>query len=161
MSNVEKVSIALSNELLRSVRAAVASGEYASSSEVVREALRQWKGQRQKRRATVPERPALALIESKRGALRALSERFGVEQLSVFGSALREDFDPTRSDIDLAVVFDSSRPKRAQDYFAFKEALEQLLERPVDLVELEAMPEGRLKRSIERSLTRVYEREAA
>lgn len=94
-------------------------------------------------------------------ALRALSERFGVEQLSVFGSALREDFDPARSDIDLAVVFDSSRPKRAQDYFAFKEALEQLLERPVDLVELEAMPEGRLKRSIERSLTRVYEREAA
>jgi antitoxin ParD1/3/4 len=42
MANVEKISIALSPELLDTVRQAVASGQYASSSEVIREALRDW-----------------------------------------------------------------------------------------------------------------------
>ncbi|MDI6026373.1 type II toxin-antitoxin system ParD family antitoxin [Corticibacterium sp. UT-5YL-CI-8] len=42
MSNVEKVSIALSSELLGTIKDAVASGQYASASEVVREALREW-----------------------------------------------------------------------------------------------------------------------
>ena len=43
MSNVEKVSIALTFDMATIVREAVASGEYASSSEVVRDALRDWK----------------------------------------------------------------------------------------------------------------------
>jgi antitoxin ParD1/3/4 len=42
MPNVEKMSIALTPEMAAAVRAAVASGEYVSSSEVVREALRDW-----------------------------------------------------------------------------------------------------------------------
>jgi antitoxin ParD1/3/4 len=42
MSHVEKMSIALTPELAAAVRAAVANGEYVSSSEVVREALRAW-----------------------------------------------------------------------------------------------------------------------
>lgn len=43
MSKVEKISVALSSELLMAVNAAVESGEYASVSEVIREALRGWK----------------------------------------------------------------------------------------------------------------------
>ena len=42
MPQVEKMSIALTPELAAAVRAAVANGEYVSSSEVVREALRDW-----------------------------------------------------------------------------------------------------------------------
>jgi antitoxin ParD1/3/4 len=42
MSNVEKMTVALTPELAAAVRAAVANGEYVSSSEVVREALRDW-----------------------------------------------------------------------------------------------------------------------
>jgi antitoxin ParD1/3/4 len=42
MPNVEKMSIALTPELAAAVREAVANGEYVSSSEVVREALRDW-----------------------------------------------------------------------------------------------------------------------
>ena len=42
MSNVEKVSIALTSEMVAMVRKAVETGEYASNSEVVREALRDW-----------------------------------------------------------------------------------------------------------------------
>lgn len=42
MATVEKLSIALTTEMAREVRMAVKSGEYASSSEVIREALRDW-----------------------------------------------------------------------------------------------------------------------
>ena len=43
MATVEKVSVALSSELLDMVKGAVASGQYGSASEVIREALREWR----------------------------------------------------------------------------------------------------------------------
>lgn len=43
MSTVEKISIALTPDLAILVRKAVEDGYYASTSEVVREALRDWK----------------------------------------------------------------------------------------------------------------------
>jgi antitoxin ParD1/3/4 len=43
MAHVEKMSIALTPEMAAVVRQCVESGEYASSSEVIREALRDWK----------------------------------------------------------------------------------------------------------------------
>jgi hypothetical protein len=46
MTGVEKISIALPRELLRAVRAAVESGNYSSVSEVIREALRDWRVER-------------------------------------------------------------------------------------------------------------------
>ncbi len=42
MPSVEKISIALPPEMVAQVRKAVATGEYASSSEVIRDALRDW-----------------------------------------------------------------------------------------------------------------------
>jgi antitoxin ParD1/3/4 len=47
MANVEKLSIALTPEMAEVVRQCVEAGEYASSSEVIREALRDWKMKRQ------------------------------------------------------------------------------------------------------------------
>jgi antitoxin ParD1/3/4 len=49
MANVEKVSIALTPELASTVREALSSGEYASVSELMREALREWKQHRLER----------------------------------------------------------------------------------------------------------------
>lgn len=46
MANVEKLSIALTPEMAGLVRGAVESGEYATTSEVVREALGEWKQRR-------------------------------------------------------------------------------------------------------------------
>jgi uncharacterized protein len=94
-------------------------------------------------------------------ALRILCRRYSVRRLGAFGSVLREDFDPARSDIDLAVEFGRSRRYGPADqYFRFKESLERLLGREVDLVELRAMPASRLKQSIERSQVPVYEQAA-
>ena len=55
MPNVEKLSIALTPEIAALVREAVETGEYASSSEVVREALRDWKRKRSLERQEMDE----------------------------------------------------------------------------------------------------------
>ncbi len=46
MAHAEKLSIALTPEMAEMVRQAVDSGDYASASEVIREALRDWKTKR-------------------------------------------------------------------------------------------------------------------
>ncbi|HEV2898686.1 MAG TPA: type II toxin-antitoxin system ParD family antitoxin [Pseudaminobacter sp.] len=53
MSSVEKVSVALSPELLDVVKKAVATGEYGSASEVIREALREWRLRQPLRQAEI------------------------------------------------------------------------------------------------------------
>ena len=106
-----------------------------------------------------PAAPAV-LLGHLRG-LRILCRRYSVRRLGAFGSVLRNDFDSKRSDIDLTVEFGrSARYGPADQYFKFKEALEKLLRREVDLVELSAMPASRLKKSIELSRVSVYEQAA-
>jgi antitoxin ParD1/3/4 len=46
MSKIERVTVALPAEALETARAAVESGEYASTGEVVRDALRLWEHHR-------------------------------------------------------------------------------------------------------------------
>ena len=55
MTTAEKISIALPPEMVAIVRSAVASGEYASSSEVIRDALRDWKHKRSLQQRGVAE----------------------------------------------------------------------------------------------------------
>ena len=55
MTNAEKISIALPPEMVAIVRNAVATGEYASSSEVIRDALRDWTYKRNLRQQGVAE----------------------------------------------------------------------------------------------------------
>ncbi len=54
-ARVEKVSIALTQDMAAMLRQAVDSGEYASSSEVVRDALRDWKAKRAQTDAKIAE----------------------------------------------------------------------------------------------------------
>jgi antitoxin ParD1/3/4 len=55
MPTVDKISIALPPEMVAQVRQAVDAGEYASSSEVVREALREWTHRRKLRQNGIAE----------------------------------------------------------------------------------------------------------
>jgi antitoxin ParD1/3/4 len=55
MPNVKKISIALPPEMVAVVRHAVETEEYASSSEVVRDALRDWTQKRSLRRQGIDE----------------------------------------------------------------------------------------------------------
>ena len=49
MSNIEKISVALTSEQADALRAAVDSGEYATTSEIIREAVRDWQAKRRLR----------------------------------------------------------------------------------------------------------------
>ena len=51
------------------------------------------------------------LLENKRAAIAQACARFGVARLDVFGSALRDDFRPGQSDLDLLVEFGAMHPR--------------------------------------------------
>lgn len=90
------------------------------------------------------------LIETKRSELRALCERYRVERLALFGSALRDDFDSGRSDLDFSVKFQPMTPhEHAESYFGLLEDLEDLFARRVDLVEIGAVRNPYLRREIQ------------
>jgi len=99
-------------------------------------------------------------VALRRPELRTLCRRFHVRRLDLFGSAARGgDFDPARSDLDFLVEFDRSDPRAMAfgAYFDFKEALEELFGRSVDLVEASAVRNPYLKASIEASREAVFE----
>ena len=85
----------------------------------------------------------IAEISLHREELRALCRRFHVRRLEVFGSAARDaDFDPARSDIDFLVEFSTGDDDFAR-FVDFKQALEALLDRRVDLVDRKAIETSR------------------
>ena len=49
MSDIRKVSVALTGEQVAALKAAVDTGEYATTSEIVREAIRDWRLKRELR----------------------------------------------------------------------------------------------------------------
>lgn len=74
-------------------------------------------------------------ILDHQGDIAKLCKRHHARRLDLFGSAVRTDFEPERSDLDFLVSFDELPPVEAYDaYFSLKEGLEAVLHRPVDLV---------------------------
>jgi antitoxin ParD1/3/4 len=60
MASVEKITIALTPEMAGFVRTVVQSGEYASTSEAIRDAVREWKERRDLLGYTIDELRGLA-----------------------------------------------------------------------------------------------------
>jgi predicted nucleotidyltransferase len=96
-------------------------------------------------------------VELKREQIAELCRRYRVRRLAVFGSALREDFDPERSDLDFLVEFESlPSGTYADTYFGLIKALEQLFQRRVDLVEAGAVRNPYILREIESQQETLY-----
>lgn len=53
MPDIQKVSVALTGEQLAVLKAAVETGEYATTSEIVREAIRDWQFKRELRQEDI------------------------------------------------------------------------------------------------------------
>jgi predicted nucleotidyltransferase len=96
------------------------------------------------------------LIEKNLDAIANLCRLHGVRSLEVFGSILREDFDLERSDVDVLVEFEPQAANSLSNFLDLKEALEALFGRSVDLVELRAIRNKRLRYHIEKSKSPVY-----
>jgi len=99
----------------------------------------------------------LMMTNSDREHLVDLCRRYCVRRLEAFGSTLRPDFDPQKSDVDLLVEFEPLAPgKYADTYFDLLEALEQLFGRQVDLVVAAAIRNPYFRESVEREKALLY-----
>jgi predicted nucleotidyltransferase len=96
------------------------------------------------------------LIEKNLVAIEDLCRRHGVRRLEVFGSILRDDFNDDRSDVDVLVEFGQQAAASFSNFLDLKDSLEGVFGRSVDLVELQAIRNKRLRYYIEKSKTPVY-----
>ena len=98
-----------------------------------------------------------SFIEERLPQLRELCRRYHVARLDVFGSAASERFDTTRSDLDFVVEYLPVTAAMTMDaYFGFKEGLEQLFGREVDLVERTAVRNPYFQEELEETQVPVY-----
>ena len=97
------------------------------------------------------------LIEKNSKEDAALCAHHGVRRLEAFGSILRNDFDADTSDVDILVEFDPSVASSFSNFLSLKDALAKLLGRPVDLVELKAVRNRRLRYYIEQGRAAIYD----
>ncbi len=98
-----------------------------------------------------------AELESRMDALRELCRKHNVARLLVYGSVVRDDFDPDRSDIDFLVEFLPSLGRFYFDtYLDLKENLEGLFGRPVDLGTPDAIRHPYVLRSISNDQELLY-----
>jgi predicted nucleotidyltransferase len=97
-----------------------------------------------------------AALESQRDAIEHLCRRFGVRRLAVFGSATRDTGMEPR-DVDFLVEFDPGEGiSRFEAYFGLKEALEDLLGKPVDLVSPAALENPSFAATVTRAAQGLY-----
>lgn len=97
------------------------------------------------------------IVEQNRSELVALCKRYGVRRLVVFGSAISGGFDEGISDLDFIVDFKPLPAGMYADaYFDLKMDLEQLFERPVDLVMGSAITNPYFQAEIRRTEQELY-----
>ena len=85
MAKVEKISVALTPEMVATLREAVAGGAYASSSEIVREALREWQEQRHERDVRIAHLKA-KIDQAARNPSRVTDKELGEHFDKLLGS---------------------------------------------------------------------------
>lgn len=89
------------------------------------------------------------IIEARLPEIEELCRTFSVQRLDLFGSALGDAFDPDSSDVDVLVEFDAVPGfDYFNNYFGLKEGLEQIFQRPVDVVSATAIRNPYFKRQV-------------
>ncbi len=104
----------------------------------------------------------MKLIDQNINPIKAICLTHNVEQLFVFGSVISKDFDE-QSDIDILIQF-SSNIDPAQyfnNYMDFKEKMESLLKREIDIVENQAVKNPVFRKILDRDKRLIYERKSA
>lgn len=90
-------------------------------------------------------------------AIAALCRKHSVEKLFAFGSVLREDYQPGRSDVDLLVEFAPiGGHAKFHAYFEMLDALQELFHAKVDLVMTGAVSNPIIAREIDATKTLIY-----
>lgn len=102
--------------------------------------------------------PIAPVVADRAEEIREICRTHGVKRLDLFGSAARDDFDPTASDLDFLVTFHTDgHESRAGSYFDLQQDLEQLFERSVDLVVDSAISNPYIRKSVDEDRMPLYE----
>ena len=97
------------------------------------------------------------LITQNRERIAELCRTHHVRRLAVFGSVVRDDFDPEKSDVDLVVEFEPlNELQYAPNYFSLLRALDILFGRKVDLLSEPSVRNPYLRRSIDAEKVALY-----
>jgi hypothetical protein len=99
----------------------------------------------------------VGILETKREQIAAACARHGVLRLDAFGSAVRGDFRPGDSDVDLLVEFGPMDVyARVDAYFDLLDDFRGILGTEVDLVMVDAVKNRYLAADIERTKQALY-----
>ena len=99
----------------------------------------------------------IPLVAERTAELAELCRRHHVKRLDVFGSAAVGDFNPEHSDIDFLVDFgDAPRKPWYGNHIDFKEDLETLFDRKVDLVDDTAIRNPYFRKSVDETREPIY-----
>ena len=90
-----------------------------------------------------------------RSELTELCHSFVVKRLDLVGSAAREDFQLTSSDIDVLIEFNGT-DELFDRYFGIKFELERIFGRKVDLIQSGAVKNPHLRASFEQDRIAIY-----
>ncbi len=106
----------------------------------------------------VQQKQKTMYLDKFRDSLPPLCEKYHVKRLYAFGSVLTDRFGPD-SDVDLIVDFVNWRVDGiADDFFDFRDELQTIFNRPVDLMGEQPIRNPILRRSIENTKRLIYER---
>jgi predicted nucleotidyltransferase len=94
-------------------------------------------------------------IAAKQAEIVELCRAHHVRRLSVFGSAVRDDFDPEKSDVDVRVEFEDDADQSVKDYFALHDKLAEMFGRKVDVITSE-IENPYLRKIIENTQVTLY-----
>jgi len=91
MQSAEKISITMTPEMLRLIRESVEAGEYASTSEVIRDAMRLWQRRREEHAETLKSIKA-SIRRSLDDPRPSLSEEEAYARMEAFMAQAEIDF---------------------------------------------------------------------
>lgn len=96
------------------------------------------------------------LISENLDQIKASCARHKVRSLYAFGSVTSDQFHE-QSDVDFLISFESMEPEDyADNYFLMAEALENILQRPIDLVTEKSLSNPYFIQSVNQSKQMVY-----
>ena len=97
------------------------------------------------------------LLEKHITDIKKICSLYNVKQLYAFGSVLTNEF-TSESDVDLIVDFDEiDVALYADNYYDFKFSLQNILKRPVDLLEERAIRNPYFKQNLQQQRQLIYE----
>lgn len=100
----------------------------------------------------------MKLIELNIQRIFELCRLYKVKSLAVFGSILTDRFNE-HSDVDMLVDFEPTDPDRfdyVSNYFSFRDALERLFNRKVDLIEEKGLRNKYIRANVNRTKQVIY-----